>query len=40
MAQVIEYYVPDNFKKTVKWIPEQERGKLINFPITDEKKSA
>jgi hypothetical protein len=39
MAQVIEYYVPDNFKKKVKWIPLQDRGKLIYFPM-DEKKSA
>jgi hypothetical protein len=39
MAQLIEYYVPDKFKKKVKWIPEQDRGKLINFPV-DEKKSA
>jgi hypothetical protein len=40
MAQVIEYYVPDNFKKKVKWIPAQERGRLINFPMVPEKKSA
>jgi len=39
MAQVIEYYVPDRFKKKVKWIPQEERGKLIDFPA-DEKKSA
>jgi hypothetical protein len=39
MARLIEYYVPDKFKKKVKWIPPQDRGKLINFPV-DEKKSA
>jgi len=39
MAQLIEYYVPDKFKRKVKWIPLQDRGKLINFPV-DEKKSA
>jgi hypothetical protein len=39
MAQIIEYYVPDRFKKKVKWIPQEERGKIIDFP-SDEKKSA
>ena len=39
MAQLIEYYVPDMFKKKVKWIPQPERGKLNSFPV-DEKKSA
>jgi len=39
VAQLIEYYVPDKFKKKVKWIPQQDRGKLITFPM-DEKKSA
>jgi len=39
MAQLIEYYVPDKFRKKVKWIPQQDRGKLINFPV-EEKKSA
>ena len=40
MAQLIEYYVPDKFRKKVKWVPEQDRGKLIAFPVVDEKKSA
>jgi hypothetical protein len=40
MAQLIEYYVPDKFKKKVKWIPKRERGKVISFPMTPEKKSA
>lgn len=39
MARLIEYYVPDRFKNNVKWIPPQERGKLLNF-AADEKKSA
>lgn len=39
MAQLIEYYIPDKFKKKVKWIPPAERGKVIAFPV-DEKKSA
>ncbi len=39
MAQVIEFYVPDRFKPRVKWVPEEQRGKVISFP-SDLKKSA
>jgi hypothetical protein len=31
-AQVIEFYVPDSFQRKVKWIPAEQRGKLIEFP--------
>ena len=39
MAQVIEFYIPNGFRKKVKWVPETQRGKLIEFPA-DIKKSA
>ena len=39
MAQVIEFYVPDRFRKKVKWIPTTRRGKVIEFPVA-VKKSA
>lgn len=40
MAQVIEFYVPDRFrKKKVRWVPLEQRGKVIEFPI-DQKRSA
>lgn len=39
MAKLIEYYIPDRFKKPAKWIPATQRGKVIEFP-TPEKKSA
>jgi len=39
MAKVIKYYIPDRFKKPAKWIPSNQRGKLIEFPLP-EKKSA
>jgi hypothetical protein len=39
MAQVIEFYIPASFKSKVKWIPPEQRGKVITFP-TDLKKSA
>jgi hypothetical protein len=39
MAQVIEFYVPAGFHKKVKWIPPDQRGKMIEF-AADLKKSA
>ena len=40
MAIVIEYYVPQKFRKqSGKWIPPEQRGKVILFPAP-EKKSA
>ena len=35
MAKVIEYYIPENFrKKSVQWIPRDQCGKVIQFPVT------
>jgi len=40
MAQVIEFYIPERFrKKKERWIPQEQRGKVIEFPI-DIKRSA
>jgi hypothetical protein len=39
VAKVIEYYVPESFRKKTKWIPGEQRGKVIQFPVP-EKKSA
>ena len=40
MAIVIEFYVPEKFRKaSAKWIPPEQRGKIISFPVL-EKKSA
>jgi hypothetical protein len=39
MAQVIEFYIPTRFKPKVKWVPAEQRGKILTFP-TDLKKSA
>jgi hypothetical protein len=40
MAIVLEYYVPEKFRKqSGKWIPPEQRGKVILFPAP-EKKSA
>jgi hypothetical protein len=39
VAKVIEFYIPDRFRTSEKWIPPEQRGKVIEFPAP-EKKSA
>jgi len=39
VAKVIEFYIPGNFRKSVKWVPPEQRGKIIQFP-SQVKKSA
>jgi hypothetical protein len=39
MAKVIEFYIPTSFHKTVKWVPGDERGKMIEF-CPETRKSA
>jgi hypothetical protein len=31
MAKVIEFYIPNSFRKPMKWIPTIQRGKVIEF---------
>jgi len=37
MAQVIEFYIPARFKPRVKWVPAEQRGRIIAFPHRLEK---
>jgi hypothetical protein len=39
MAKVIEFYIPKSFRKPLKWSPEWQRGKIIEF-CAQIKKSA
>ena len=39
MAKVIEFYIPKNFRKSFTWVPELQRGKIIEF-CPQTKKSA
>jgi hypothetical protein len=39
MAKVIEFYVPKNFLRPLKWVPQLQRGKIIEF-CSQTKKSA
>jgi hypothetical protein len=41
MAKVIEYYVPQKFRKqSGKWVPPEQRGKKVILFPAPEKKSA
>jgi hypothetical protein len=31
VAKVIEFYVPNNFPRTVKWVSPERRGKILAF---------
>lgn len=37
LAEVIEFYVPANFTRAVRWIPSWRRGKLLPFRPTQKK---
>jgi hypothetical protein len=39
VAKVIEFYIPNNLRRSLKWVPPEQRGKIIEFnpPV---KKSA
>ena len=39
VAKIIEYYIPESFRKKAGWIPPDQRGKVIQFPAP-QKKSA
>jgi len=32
MARVIEFYVPQNFKPSVRKVPPDQRGRVVEFP--------
>jgi len=39
MAKVIEFYIPERFRKKSKWIPEEQRGKVIEFRPQPQKSA-
>lgn len=39
VAKIIEFYIPSTFHKSGKWVPRQQRGKLIEF-VLETKKTA
>jgi hypothetical protein len=32
MAQVIEFYIPENHQRKTRWVAPEERGKVLEFP--------
>jgi hypothetical protein len=39
MAKIIEFYIPQSFRKVSKWLPPNERGKLLEFPVAIRKSA-
>jgi len=39
VAKVIEFYIPTKFSRRVKWIPLQQRGKVIEFSLPTQKSA-
>jgi hypothetical protein len=37
MANVIEFYVPVRFRKPVKWVPQQQRGRVLEFSLPQKR---
>jgi hypothetical protein len=37
VAKVIRFYVPDNFRRTAKWISPERRGKILEFGTMDSR---
>jgi hypothetical protein len=37
MANVIEFYIPVRFRKAVKWVPQQQRGRVLEFPVPQKR---
>ena len=39
MAKIIEFYIPQSFRKVSKWFPPAERGKVLAFPLGARKSA-
>jgi hypothetical protein len=39
VAKIIEFYIPSSFRKNGKWIPLEQRGKIIEFPPATKKSA-
>jgi hypothetical protein len=39
MAKIIEFYIPQRFRKASKWFPPAERGKVLAFPLAVQKSA-
>ena len=39
MAKIIDFYIPRRFRKAARWLPLNERGKLLEFPMAAQKSA-
>ena len=39
VAKIIEFYIPNRFQWKTKWIPPQDRGKIIEFSLPTRKSA-
>jgi len=39
MAKIIEFYIPQSFRKVSRWSPPTERGKLLEFQVPVRKSA-
>jgi hypothetical protein len=39
MAKILEFYIPQSFRKVSKWLPPAERGKVLAFPLAVPKSA-
>jgi hypothetical protein len=39
MAKIVEFYIPQSFRKVAKWMPPNERGKVLEFPMAARKSA-
>ena len=37
MTNVIEFYIPVRFRKPMKWVPQPERGRVLEFPLAQKR---
>ena len=37
MANVIKFYIPVRFRKAVKWVPQLQRGRVLEFPVAQKR---
>jgi hypothetical protein len=33
LAKIVEFYIPQRSRKIAKWLPPNERGKVLQFPV-------
>jgi len=39
MAKIIEFYIPQSFRKVSRWFPPSQAGKVLGFPLPVRKSA-